>query len=68
MRKFYEMFSNGKLTTMWSKLSWSHYREVLSLKNVNEIIYHFQNDENLILNDEITIIEIYVPNLRKKVL
>lgn len=39
MRKFYELFSNEKLTTMWSKLSWSHYREVLSLKNINEIFY-----------------------------
>ena len=37
MRKFYELFSNEKLTTMWSKLSWSHYREVLSLKNIKKI-------------------------------
>lgn len=29
-------------------------------------IYHFQNDDNMVLNDKITIIEIYVPNLRKK--
>ena len=28
MRKFYELFNDEKLTTMWSKLSWSHYREV----------------------------------------
>lgn len=46
MRKFYEIFSNGKLTTMWSKLSWSHYREVLSLKNINEIIYYLNECEN----------------------
>ena len=49
MRKFYEVFSDRKLTTMWSKLSWSHYREVLSLKNINEIIYYLNEceDKNL---------------------
>ena len=46
MRKFYELFHNEKLTTMWSKLSWSHYREVLSLKDVNEIIYYLNTCEN----------------------
>ena len=49
MRKFYEVFSDRKLTTMWSKLSWSHYREILSLKNINEIIYYLNEceDKNL---------------------
>ncbi len=46
MRKFYEIFSDGKLTTMWSKLCWSHYREVLSLKNINEIIYYLNECES----------------------
>ena len=60
MRKFYEIFSNekwstswtklnpmgSKLTTMWSKLSWSHYREVLSLKDINEIKYYLTECEN----------------------
>ena len=46
MRKYYEIFSNEKLTTMWSKLSWSHYREVLSLKNINEIVYYLNECEN----------------------
>ena len=40
MRKFYEVFSNEKLNPVGSKLSWSHYREVLSIKNVDEIIYY----------------------------
>lgn len=31
---------------MWSKLSWSHYREVLSLKDINEIIYYLNECEN----------------------
>ena len=46
MRKFYEIFSEVKLTTMWSKLSWSHYREVLSLKNINEIRYYLDECES----------------------
>lgn len=46
MRKFYEIFSEVKLTTMWSILSWSHYREVLSLKNINEIKYYLDECES----------------------
>ena len=46
MRKFYELFSNEKLTTMWSKLSWSHYREVLSLKNINENKFYLNECES----------------------
>ena len=38
MRKFYEIFSNEKLNTACSKLSWSHYREVLSLKDNSFLI------------------------------
>ena len=37
MRKLYEVFNDEKLTMTWSKLSWSHYREVLSLKDINAI-------------------------------
>ena len=40
MRKFYHVFSNGKLTTLLSILSWSHYLQVLSIKNVDEIVYY----------------------------
>lgn len=40
MRKFYEIFSDEKLTTLWSILSWSHYRELIRLKNVDEIKYY----------------------------
>lgn len=46
MRQFYELFSSGKLTTMWSKLSWSHYREILSLKDVDEIKYYLDECES----------------------
>ena len=40
MRKFYEVFSNEKLTPVVSKLSWSHYVLLLSMKDVDEIIYY----------------------------
>lgn len=40
MRKFYEIFSNKKLNPLGSKLSWSHYRELLPLKNIDEIKYY----------------------------
>ena len=40
MRKFYEVFNNEKLTPLVSKLSWSHYIQLLSLKNEDEIIYY----------------------------
>ena len=40
MRKFYEIFSDEKLYTLGTKLSWSHYRELLTIKNIDEIIYY----------------------------
>lgn len=40
MRKFFEVFSNEKLTPLGSKLSWSHYRELLTIKNIDEIMYY----------------------------
>ena len=40
MRKFYEVFSNEKLNPLGSKLSWSHYRELITIKNIDEIIYY----------------------------
>ena len=40
MRKFYEIFSDEKLYPLGTKLSWSHYRELLTIKNNNEILYY----------------------------
>ena len=40
MRKFYEVFNNEKLNPLGSKLSWSHYRELITIKNIDEIIYY----------------------------
>ena len=38
MRKFYLMIEKG--ATLWHQLSWSHYRELLSLENIDEINYY----------------------------
>ena len=40
MRKFYEVFSDEKLHPLGAKLCWSHYRELLTIKNIDEIIYY----------------------------
>lgn len=40
MRKYYEVFSDEKLTPMVSKLSWSHYVQLITIKDINEIIYY----------------------------
>ena len=46
MRKFYEKFSDEKLNPLGSKLSWSHYRELLVINDVNEIKYYINVCEN----------------------
>ena len=45
MRQFYEMIFRTKWNTMRSKLSWSHYREVLSLKDSNEIMFYLSESD-----------------------
>ena len=46
IRQFYEVFSKEKWSTTWTKLTWSHYREVLSLKDINEIKYYLNECES----------------------
>jgi len=62
IRQFYEVFCDENWSTLWTKLTWSHYREVLVLKDINAIRYYLNLCENnnltqrqlheLILNDE----------------
>ena len=40
IRRFYEVFSNEKLYPVGTKLSWSHYRELLIVKNIDAIKYY----------------------------
>ena len=49
MRKFYLIFSDRKVNALRSQLSWSHYRELLPIKNVDEIIYYI----NLTINNNL---------------
>ena len=46
MRQLYEMMIETKWNAMRSKLCWSHYREVLSLKDIHEIRYYLNECEN----------------------
>jgi len=46
IRQFYDVFANENWSTMWTKLCWSHYREVLSLKDMDEIRYYLNECQN----------------------
>ena len=39
MKKFYNVFSDEKVSTLLSQLTWSHYLLLLSIKDYDEIIY-----------------------------
>lgn len=49
MKQFYNVFSNEKVSTLLSQLSWSHYLLLISLNDYNEIIYYIRisKDNNL---------------------
>ena len=40
MRQFYRTFSNEKVSTLSTQLSWSHYSELLSIKNDDKLSYY----------------------------
>ena len=46
MKQFYNVFSNKKVSTLLTQLSWSHYLLLISLKNYDEIIYYNNNEKN----------------------
>lgn len=52
MRQFYVLFTSIKWNPVGSKLSWSHYRELLALKNKDEIFYYIKicEEQNLSKN------------------
>jgi len=49
MKQFYNVFSNEKVSTLWTQLTWIHYREVLSLEDINKITYYLNicEEQNL---------------------
>lgn len=40
MKQFYIMFSDKKVSTLSTQLSWSHYTELLSIKDKNKLFYY----------------------------
>ncbi len=50
MRQFYLMFKDEKVSPLATQLSWSHYIEVLSLKDMNKINYYIKIAEEQILS------------------
>ena len=40
IRQFYILFENQKWSPVGTKLNWSHYKELLSIKDINEINYY----------------------------
>ena len=40
MRQFYRTFSNEKVSPLVTQLSWSHYSELLSIKNDDKLSYY----------------------------
>ena len=49
MRQFYNIFSDTKWSPMVTKLTWSHIRELLPLKDENAISYYLNSAINLSL-------------------
>ena len=40
IRQYYRIFKNEKWAMLATKLCWSHYSELLSIKDDNELIYY----------------------------
>ena len=49
MRQYYIYFKDEKWNAVRSKLTWTHYRSLLKLKNINEIYYYIKicEEQNL---------------------
>ena len=45
IRQFYLLFSNQKVSTLSTQLTWSHYSELLSIDNIDEINYYIMITE-----------------------
>ena len=54
IRKFYKIFSNKKVPTVSTQLSWSHYCELLNLTNFNIIEYYI----NISINQNLSVREL----------
>ena len=45
IKQFYVVFKNRKWSTVSTKLTWSHYTELLSINNIDEINYYIKITE-----------------------
>ena len=50
IRQFYILFSNEKVSTVSTQLTWSHYSELIILTNMNEINYYIKIAEEQIFS------------------
>ena len=46
MRKFYNIFKDEKVATVWQQLTWSHCRTLISLNSVDKINYYINQIKN----------------------
>ena len=51
MKQFYNMFSSEKVSTLSTQLSWSHYTELLPIKDKNKLLYYL----NLCINQNLDV-------------
>ena len=40
MKQFYNMFKDERVSPLATQLSWSHYSELLSIKDINKLMYY----------------------------
>lgn len=50
MRQFYNVFSNEKVSPLATQLTWSHYTELLPIKDENKMLYYLNISINLNLS------------------
>ena len=46
MRQFYEVIRDSNWNTLCSNLCWSHYREILTIKSIDEIIFYLSEADS----------------------
>jgi predicted nuclease of restriction endonuclease-like (RecB) superfamily len=50
MKQFYNVFSNEKVSPLATQLTWSHYSELLSIKDINKLTYYI----NVAINNNLS--------------
>ena len=53
MKQFYNMFNEEKVSPLATQLTWSHYTELLTIKDKNKLLYYvnISIEQNLSRND-----------------